>query len=108
MRISVNIFGFPCPFEAFIHCPTKKPKSVTFPALYSDICEAFSMIIWSTIDSSEGISLDCLSQSFSTHSLACPHSKTSFSMTSFEFVDESSSLFTICMTFPTSRDHHFT
>ncbi len=96
--ISVNIFGFPCPFDAFMHCPTKNPKRFTFPDLYSATWEAFSTRTASTMASSAQVSLVCLSQSFVTHSSALPHSKTSFSMTAFEFVEESSSAFTICMT----------
>lgn len=106
--MSVNIFGFPCPFDAFIHCPTKNPKSVSLPPLYRATWLAFSMSIVSTIASRAPVSFDCFSPSFSTHSVASPHSNTSFSMTSFEFVEESSSAFTICMTFPTSLAHHLT
>ena len=96
--MSVKILGFPCPADFFIHCPTKNPKSTSFPLLYSATCPAFSTITASTIASRAPVSLVCLTPSLSTQSRAVPHSNTSFSMTVLELVDESSSALTILMT----------
>lgn len=96
--MSVNILGFPCPADFFIHCPTKNPKRVSLPLLYSATCPALSAMIASTMASRAPVSLVCLSPRVSTHVRAMPHSNTSFSITVLELVDESSSAFTILMT----------
>ena len=102
LRISVKSFGFHCHFEAFIDWPTKNQKSDSFPQIYSPTCSGCAASTSSAIFSSAPVSLLCFSPSFSTHSRADHHSKTSFSIISFELVDESSSLLTILITFAIS------
>lgn len=103
LRISVNIFGFPCPLDFFIHCPTKKPNRLIFPDWYSASWFGDSASTASTIASSTPRSFFCLRERVSIHSSALPHSKTSFSITILEFVDESSSALTSSITRAISR-----
>ena len=58
--------GFACPFVAFITCPTKAPKSLSFPDLYCSTKAAFSSRIWAQIFSSSAVSDTCASPFSST------------------------------------------
>src|ERR1044072_1725909 len=69
-KSSLTTFGLALPFEAFITCPTKKPKSASLPLRYASSCCGFASSTSATIFSISPASEPCASPNSSMTAFA--------------------------------------